>query len=177
MGAILCVTDCAVSRLANRKQSVRKQLLPIGGLLTSDYNLLRQSHTLITSPVDDASNANAWRSGHGNSSQTKGIEMSILNRQGLTLTLMAIGLSALNVAQAAPRAHNAGARIAQGLSTGELTGREAARLNSERRALHAETRAYRADGHIDVAERKDLRQDSARLDRDIYNQKHDADTR
>ena len=55
--------------------------------------------------------------------------------------------------------------------------REAARLEREERAVRVEERAYKADGKLTPAERKDLNQDLNKVSRDIYNQKHDGQTR
>lgn len=68
-------------------------------------------------------------------------------------------------------------RIAQGIRNGELTRGEAQSLRQERRAIHTEQHAYRADGKLDVAERKDLHQDLNQFSRDIYAEKHDAEKR
>lgn len=69
------------------------------------------------------------------------------------------------------------ARIEQGIASGELTGKEAARLKTEQRAIRAEERAFKSDGNLSVAERKQLQRDLNRASRDIYNQKHDAQVR
>ena len=75
------------------------------------------------------------------------------------------------------RQHNQRERIDQGAKSGELNGREAHRLNQEQRQIREEERAYRADGKLDPAERKDLRQDQNEASRHIYKEKHDAQTR
>jgi len=67
-------------------------------------------------------------------------------------------------------------RIGQGLKSGQLTGAEATRLEREERAVRVEERAYKADGKLTPGERKDLHQDLNKVSRDIYNQKHDAQT-
>lgn len=75
------------------------------------------------------------------------------------------------------RQHNQHERINQGVRSGELNAREAHRLNQEQRQIRAEERAYRADGTLDPAERKDLRQDQNQASRHIYKEKHDAQDR
>jgi len=67
-------------------------------------------------------------------------------------------------------------RIGQGLKSGQLTGAEATRLEREERGVRVEERAYKADGKLTPGERKDLHQDLNKVSRDIYNQKHDAQT-
>jgi hypothetical protein len=75
------------------------------------------------------------------------------------------------------RQHRQQARIAQGVRSGELTGREAARLERQERQIRREERLFRADGHLSPAERADLDRDLNRTSRNIYRQKHDGQTR
>jgi hypothetical protein len=69
------------------------------------------------------------------------------------------------------------ARIAQGVRSGQLTKAEATGLRQEQRAIRTEERAYKADGKLTAAERKDLHQDLQQASKDIYQEKHDAETR
>jgi hypothetical protein len=75
------------------------------------------------------------------------------------------------------RQHTQQHRIAQGLRTGALTRDEAQGLGSARRDIRQEERAYKSDGTLTHAERKDLHQDLNQASRDIYVQKHDGETR
>jgi hypothetical protein len=68
-------------------------------------------------------------------------------------------------------------RIAQGLRSGALTPREAARLRAEQRWIRREERLYRADGVLGPWDRADLRRDLARASRDIEREKHDGQVR
>ncbi len=68
-------------------------------------------------------------------------------------------------------------RIAQGVKSGELTKAEAKKLQGEEKALRTEKRAYKADGVVTPAERKDLHQDANQASKDIYAEKHDAEVR
>ena len=68
-------------------------------------------------------------------------------------------------------------RINEGVRSGELTRDEAVKLRQEQRAIRTEKRAYKADGKVTAAERKDLHQDLNAASKDIYQEKHDADTR
>lgn len=68
-------------------------------------------------------------------------------------------------------------QIVQGIRSGELTPREARRLQAEQRAIRREERAYLADGRLSRGERRDLYQDLRSANRHIYNQTHDAQTR
>ena len=69
------------------------------------------------------------------------------------------------------------ARIRQGVASGELNKREAARLRGREAGLTAEKRAMRADGIVTAQERQDLRRTENRDSRAIYRQKHDAQVR
>ena len=75
------------------------------------------------------------------------------------------------------RQENQKARIEQGVRSGQLTHREAARLRAEQRRIRAEKRLARADGVVTPAERAQIRRDQRRASRHIYRQKHDAQTR
>jgi hypothetical protein len=75
------------------------------------------------------------------------------------------------------RQANQQARIAEGVKSGQLTGKEANRLEHEERNIRVEERTYKSDGKLTPAERKDLNQDLNKTSRDIYNQKHDEQVR
>lgn len=68
-------------------------------------------------------------------------------------------------------------RIRQGVRTGELNHEEARTLRSEQRGIRREERAYKSDGVLTRAERKDLHQDLNAANQNIYEEKHDAETR
>lgn len=78
---------------------------------------------------------------------------------------------------ATPRAErremNQERRIQQGVASGQLTQREAGRLQAEQgRIEHAEERA-KADGHVTAQERARLARMQDHANRDIYREKHD----
>jgi CRISPR/Cas system-associated endoribonuclease Cas2 len=75
------------------------------------------------------------------------------------------------------RQHHHQDRIAQGVRSGSLTKDEAHGLRTEQRSIRQEERAYKADGTLTRDERKDLHQDLNTASRNIYNEKHDAETR
>ena len=68
-------------------------------------------------------------------------------------------------------------RIAQGVRSGQLTKEEAAKLHQGEKGIRQEERAYRADGKLTPTERKDLQQDLNNTSKDIYQEKHDGETR
>jgi polyhydroxyalkanoate synthesis regulator phasin len=75
------------------------------------------------------------------------------------------------------RQHNQSDRIAQGVRSGELTKSEAKSLMQEQRSIRQEERAYKSDGVLNRAERRDLHQDLNEASRNIHNEKHDGETR
>ena len=68
-------------------------------------------------------------------------------------------------------------RILQGMRSGELTRREAARLIAEQRMIREDERRYRADGVLTRDERRDVWQPLNAASRHIYNETHDAPER
>ena len=66
------------------------------------------------------------------------------------------------------------ARIRQGIRSGELTRQEARRLEAEQAKIRVNERFDRADGKFSSRERRQLQKDLRRASRDIYRQKHDA---
>jgi len=75
------------------------------------------------------------------------------------------------------RQHNQRDRVAQGVRSGELTKDEAQGLRAESRSIRQEERQYKSDGMLTKDERKDLHQDLNAASRNIYGEKHDAETR
>lgn len=75
------------------------------------------------------------------------------------------------------RQHHQRERIQQGVHSGELTRRETARLREEQRDVRQLERAYKSDGTLTGAERRDLHHEQNQASRHIYNQKHDAQHR
>jgi hypothetical protein len=67
-------------------------------------------------------------------------------------------------------------RVRQGVKSGELTKKETARLAVQGAKVKQERKDVRADGTVTPSERKDLRKDKKRLSKNIYKQKHDAQT-
>jgi hypothetical protein len=69
-------------------------------------------------------------------------------------------------------------RIVEGVKSGELTKAEAVRLEAQHVALKREIRRERADdGHLDATERAKLERQQDQLNRRIYVQKHDGQSR
>jgi Ni/Co efflux regulator RcnB len=72
------------------------------------------------------------------------------------------------------RQQNQTERIQQGVTSGELTKKEAATLRTEQRAIRAEKKAFKADGKVTAAERTQLRRDQNQASKRIYKKKHNA---
>ncbi|HEY1433920.1 MAG TPA: hypothetical protein VGG65_01015 [Thermoanaerobaculia bacterium] len=76
------------------------------------------------------------------------------------------------------RAENQQDRIAQGVKSGQLTARETGRLENKEAHLNQEVRDMRKvnGGQLTAKERAAVNQQQNILSRDIYSQKHDAQT-
>jgi hypothetical protein len=69
-------------------------------------------------------------------------------------------------------------RIETGRDDGDLSRREAARLRDRSRDIAEDRRDARADdGYVDRRERRQLQREQNKLNRDIYQQRHDDDGR
>jgi hypothetical protein len=68
-------------------------------------------------------------------------------------------------------------RIDQGIASGELTKREARRMNRQQNAIDGAENKAKADGVVTARERKRLSQAQNAGSRHIYRQKHDAQDR
>ncbi|WP_426754032.1 hypothetical protein [Myxococcus sp. Y35] len=104
-----------------------------------------------------------------------------MKRNILAMGTLVLGLlTALpaSAAKADRRQANQHARIAQGIRSGELTGREAVRLSAQHREIQRDIRqARRDDGHIDARERAQINREQNQLNRRIARQKHDGQSR
>ena len=65
-------------------------------------------------------------------------------------------------------------RIEQGVKSGELNKKEAARLEKRESKLQADKEKAQADGKVTKKERKQLNHEADRDSKAIYRQKHDA---
>lgn len=75
------------------------------------------------------------------------------------------------------REHREQRRINQGIRSGELTRREAMRLQTGQARIRIAERYAKADGHVSRRERYRLGHMLDRSSRDIYRQKHDRQDR
>jgi len=101
----------------------------------------------------------------------------------LLTIVFTLGLSIASMAQGTrtpvinKRERHQQKRIRQGVRSGSLTRREAARLERQQAATHAAEAAAKADGKVTGKERRRIRHRELRTSRHIYRQKHDAQTR
>jgi hypothetical protein len=75
------------------------------------------------------------------------------------------------------RQRNQHHRIKNGVRSGALTKDEVKGLAGEQKAIRQEERTYKSDGVLTRTERKDLHQDLNAASRNIYQEKHDSETR
>jgi len=75
------------------------------------------------------------------------------------------------------RQHNQQERIRQGIRSGELTRREAVRLEEQEAKIRANEKFANSDGKISPAERARLEKELNRTSQNIYQQKHDHQDR
>ena len=100
-----------------------------------------------------------------------------------SLTLSAVFILGLSAAAFANtpyinrREHRDQQRIRQGIRSGELTRREAARLEAQQGRIRGYEWYAKSDGHVSWAERRRLDHMLDRANRDIYRQKHDRQDR
>ena len=71
------------------------------------------------------------------------------------------------------REYNQQLRIRHGVYAGTLSPAEAARLEAEQARIRLEEARARADGHVTVHERVEIRHDLDEANRRIHRQKHD----
>jgi hypothetical protein len=96
-----------------------------------------------------------------------------------------IGFSAIAVAQTQPsqtpgvdaRQEIQQKRIEQGVQSGALTGREAARMDRQQDRIEANKQKALQDGQVTPRERAKLHRQQDRASRHIYHQKHDRQRR
>jgi hypothetical protein len=100
-----------------------------------------------------------------------------------SLTLSAVFILSLGVAAFAStpyinrREHREQQRIRQGVHSGELTRREAARLEAQQGRIRGYEWYAKSDGHVSRAERRHLDRMLDRASHDIHHQKHDGQDR
>src|SRR5882762_9363129 len=97
----------------------------------------------------------------------------------LKLTAVAAALfcgSAFAQAGTIQRDVNQQQRIEQGLKSGQLTTREAARLEREEARVERDQARALSDGKLTPAEKARITREQNKVSRDIYREKHDAQT-
>lgn len=96
----------------------------------------------------------------------------------LVAVLVVLSTQAFAAGRVVQRQVNQQARIAEGVQSGELTAREAGRLERQEARLHREIRQDRVDGGgLTAAERAKIERKQDAMSRRIAVQKHDAQAR
>jgi hypothetical protein len=75
------------------------------------------------------------------------------------------------------RQQNQQSRIRQGIKSGELTRREAVRLEQQEARIRVNERFAKADGKVTAAERARLEKELNKVSQNIHEQKHDGQDR
>ena len=88
------------------------------------------------------------------------------------LTAMAQTTPETNTPRINKRQHEQQKRIRQGVRSGELTKREAKKIEKDERGIRREERAAKADGTVTAEERKAINKDLNKTNRRIYRAKH-----
>lgn len=99
---------------------------------------------------------------------------NVLLTSVLGATLLATGMSAQEIRK---REENQQKRIAEGVASGQLTPKEAERIEKKEARLNKEVRRdRRSGGKLTRKERRKIARQQDKLSRDIYKQKHDRQT-
>lgn len=97
-----------------------------------------------------------------------------------TGTSLALACLSVMAQSATPRVDQREARqdqrIENGVASGELNAKETYRLEQQQARIHQAENNAKADGHVSAKERRHLHQMQDRASRNIYRQKHDAQT-
>lgn len=101
-----------------------------------------------------------------------------MKKSGTLIMALAITASLLSAAEVDRRQARQQQRIGQGIESGQLTSREATRLEGKEANLRNEIRTDRQanGGKLTGQEKKQINRQENRLSRKIYQQKHDAQT-
>lgn len=96
--------------------------------------------------------------------------------------LLAVGFAGSLSAQTrtphvAKKQVNQQARIQEGRASGELTHRETRKLEVQQAQIQHDKKVAKSDGVVTPSERREIRQEQRKASRNIYRQKHDAQTK
>ncbi len=94
----------------------------------------------------------------------------------IALITACVASSAL-AAPPAARQERQTARIAQGVATGALTKKEAAKLTAQQAKIQVQKKVAKADGVVTRGEKRRLDAAQDRASRNVYRKKHNARTR
>ncbi len=99
----------------------------------------------------------------------------------LAVLCISLTLTTAIIAQTTPgvtkRQKNQKQKIKQGVSSGELTGKETRKLKKEQQNIKQEKREAKADGKVTVKERVEIHQDQNQARKNIIKAKHNKKNR
>lgn len=88
-----------------------------------------------------------------------------------TAIIFALGLGTAD-AQIRKTNRNQNTRIKNGVKSGELTKAETKNILHDKKEIHQDVKAAKADGIVTPGEKKEIRQDQRQTSRKIYRKKH-----
>jgi len=103
------------------------------------------------------------------------IQLTVL-AAGLAVCAIATSARAQNAADVVQRDVNQQNRIEQGLKSGQLTTKEAGKLEREESRVDKMEANAMKDGNVTNAEKRRIEAAENKVSKDIYNEKHDAQT-
>jgi len=103
------------------------------------------------------------------------IQLTVL-AAGLAVCAIAASAQAQNAADVVQRDVNQQNRIEQGLKSGQLTTKEAGKLEREESRVDKMEANAMKDGNVTNAEKRRIEAAENKVSKDIYNEKHDAQT-
>lgn len=109
--------------------------------------------------------------------QTLSIQTLSTKVAGLFLSIALSGATTISEAGINDRQDRQQKRINHGIATGELTAKEAVRMQRQQNRIDHKEKRYRSEGLLTKRERIDLHTDLNKTNRRIYRQKHDAQSR
>lgn len=91
------------------------------------------------------------------------------------ISILAIAFFTISFgANAQIKTHHQKARVARGISNGNITHAEAATIRAERKDVREEVKQAKANGVVTKAERKDIKQERKEADKAIFRAKQNG---
>ena len=100
------------------------------------------------------------------------MKKSIIIALALILGVATFSFAQTNTPRVTKRQRHQQERIGNGVSSGQLTARETAKLERQEAKIQDDKQAAKADGQVTRQERRRLNREENRTNRHIYNAKH-----